>query len=483
MTHTVERCVSWTAVIVATIVLAIGSRGRCAVEARIVVSDAPQSPAGVFRRVDAAGGLAEFEVGQVGLSPAAGSSAHEALREDWADVRRSLMQDVRRVEDDTGRTFRGLHFAAAAVAGDEEGLQLAAGREGLLHSGRPRLLLFSYANRVKSMEQQRGLCQLLESVVQSRLQVEVLGWGQEWQGYAQKVLELGDRLAAGDIAEDDVVLFVDAFDVLVVDDADALLSRFLSLNTPMLFSADVNCHPWNLFSNFTCDLFPPPASGVPYRYLNSGVIVGRAWAVRQMVDLYARSSKRLYDFVRRSASLSGLQREAYPGLRGTYDQELLILMWLAGVLPAKIDTDQVFSVSFASKTWPWREETPEEEGGGFRVSSRHHAVGSAERRCCDPLDDFTVGGVPVRAGSRHLSLRTRSTPAVLHFPGSTYDSTAYDALHTEVWYAAFARGAIPASGGERPPDRSFPPLSFQEVRSRKAIRLGGELITLAEACG
>ena len=78
---------------------------------------------------------------------------------------------------------------------------------------------------------------------------------------------------------DDLVCFVDAYDVIVAreDGPARLLEACASLETDeVLVSAETNCFPWA----HVRDLYP--YSMTPYRFLNSGGYVGRATAVSRL---------------------------------------------------------------------------------------------------------------------------------------------------------------------------------------------------------
>ncbi len=63
--------------------------------------------------------------------------------------------------------------------------------------------------------------------------------------------------------------------VQVIDDPlPVLIEKFNSFNAKLVFGAECNCFPAGLFDNATC--FGQPAAQSPYRFLNSGTIMGKA---------------------------------------------------------------------------------------------------------------------------------------------------------------------------------------------------------------
>ena len=119
---------------------------------------------------------------------------------------------------------------------------------------------------------------LRASAARAGVELDVLGWGEPWRGHAHTKRLLRAWLEK---AADDVVLLVDGFDVVFVPWATraTLLERFLTFGTDVVLSAD-------------------GASGILLQdalqrrifgrclgaHINSGVIMGRARAVRELLD-------------------------------------------------------------------------------------------------------------------------------------------------------------------------------------------------------
>jgi len=76
----------------------------------------------------------------------------------------------------------------------------------------------------------------------------------------------------------DIICFVDAYDVICFADPPEILEIFLAQNTDILFSAETSCYPWPIQH-----MYPP--SVTPYRFLNSGSYIGYVWALQKMLSL------------------------------------------------------------------------------------------------------------------------------------------------------------------------------------------------------
>ena len=131
-------------------------------------------------------------------------------------------------------------------------------------------------------------CWLVFSAVQEQLDLIILGFNQAGQGkgLGYKLLTTLDYLRA--LQDEEVVLFVDAFDVIVSNNASVLLSNFHRLQSPLVFSAEKGCWPYldgRPQGEGLCLWYYPnqPPSSV-YRFVNTGSWMGYAWAARRLLE-------------------------------------------------------------------------------------------------------------------------------------------------------------------------------------------------------
>ena len=131
-------------------------------------------------------------------------------------------------------------------------------------------------------------CWLLFSAVQEQLDLTVLGFNQAGQGrgLGYKLLTTLDYLRT--LAEDEVVLFVDAFDVIVSNNASVLLTHFHRLQSPLVFSAEKGCWPYldgrAQGEELCLWYYPDKPSSTIYRFVNTGSWMGYVWAVRRLLE-------------------------------------------------------------------------------------------------------------------------------------------------------------------------------------------------------
>jgi hypothetical protein len=83
---------------------------------------------------------------------------------------------------------------------------------------------------------------------QIKNQVEVLGWGTKWNGYMDKTIGLLEYLDTQ--SDDEIVVYIDGFDSLIIKSLDNLEEDFKSLNCKVLFSLDEKSGFSNYFPSF-----------------------------------------------------------------------------------------------------------------------------------------------------------------------------------------------------------------------------------------
>jgi len=125
--------------------------------------------------------------------------------------------------------------------------------------------------------------QLLNSSKSNNIEVKVLGAGVDWTGGdvkkgpggGMKINLLREELE--NYRDNDVVMFVDGYDVIINDTANTILDRYLSFHCKVLFAAEKVCWPDRSLES----KFPKPANGYPY--LNSGCFIGVVSELKKML--------------------------------------------------------------------------------------------------------------------------------------------------------------------------------------------------------
>lgn len=120
------------------------------------------------------------------------------------------------------------------------------------------------------------LHKLLESCKLHGIELHILGLGKPYRKNGTKLLHMREFLKT--LEEDEIVMFVDAFDVLIVRDKKEILEKFLSMNKPFIMAAEKNCAPNSgLAAHF-------PHSPTPFKYINTGTYIGYVKNIREWLQ-------------------------------------------------------------------------------------------------------------------------------------------------------------------------------------------------------
>ena len=122
----------------------------------------------------------------------------------------------------------------------------------------------------------QGLKQLLRSCERHGITIDVLGMDLPYNGNSHKLLYVQEYL--NNFPPEDLVLFVDAYDVLFMSNAETIRNKFLNMNVPFLISAERGCFPFPRLAKH----FPPGPSS--FRYLNSGSYIGYVHAIKEILN-------------------------------------------------------------------------------------------------------------------------------------------------------------------------------------------------------
>src|SRR5262245_20610794 len=97
----------------------------------------------------------------------------------------------------------------------------------------------------------RSLEQLIESCTYYQIPITVLGMNQPYPGNGQKLVLLKQFIEP--LSDDDIVLLVDAFDVLILASSETLVEKFLEMQTQCAIGAEKICYPFKHLK----ERFPP----------------------------------------------------------------------------------------------------------------------------------------------------------------------------------------------------------------------------------
>lgn len=259
--------------------------------------------------------------------------------------------------------------------------------------------------------QHMGMCRMLESALQNRIDIEVLGLGAPWEGFLTKFHLILQRLAAPDVGPGTVVVFVDAYDVAFVHPLSVLVHKFLRSGHAVVFGGECNCFPANAHQPDLCDAHPKGSH--PYQYLNSGTYIGFAEHIVQLLQMAVSKSEELGPFI-------------------NDDQLLLMRLFAHPVygLGLHVDAEGSLFQTFSTRHYLVCEPN--------RCQTVHHEVGSPEHAACNALGDIGSGMADLFQATGTFAFhnsRTGAFPSVLHFNGRSPSAQAAATLcDAHMWY-------------------------------------------------
>lgn len=111
-----------------------------------------------------------------------------------------------------------------------------------------------------------------------------IGWNATGN-FGIKLKEVQSFIMNPEIDKDDIVLFTDAYDVIYYGNRAEIIKRYLSFAHPIVFGAEKFCNPipsYEKHYTFKDTEFP---------FLNSGMFIGRVWALRECIGKYVYNDK------------------------------------------------------------------------------------------------------------------------------------------------------------------------------------------------
>ncbi len=121
----------------------------------------------------------------------------------------------------------------------------------------------------------KHLEQLLESCRVHQIKLDILGIGEPFS-FGKKLKDYHHYLEK--VPKHDVVLFIDAYDILLLANEKTILDKFFSMKTSLVIAAETNCFPFPHLAPY----FPP--SPTKFKYLNSGSYIGYAGFIQQIYE-------------------------------------------------------------------------------------------------------------------------------------------------------------------------------------------------------
>jgi len=127
------------------------------------------------------------------------------------------------------------------------------------------LHVFTFATDVNKLKY------LKESAMLSNLNIHYI-MKDSWNGYFDKIKYTKELIK--DINDNDIVCFIDAYDVLSLSSELEIIKKFKDYNCELLMGSELNCYP-ECYKN----LYPKSNNMSNYNYVNSGGYIGYKYAI------------------------------------------------------------------------------------------------------------------------------------------------------------------------------------------------------------
>jgi len=121
------------------------------------------------------------------------------------------------------------------------------------------------------------------SAIRNNYTLETLGWGQKWEGLIMKFKLYKEKLSFLD--DNDIVIMVDAYDVIILEKKEVMIEKFKKFNKPILLSRD------GYINNFVFKYLQDKIYHGTNNYrINTGLLMGYVWALKKMYTLICGES-------------------------------------------------------------------------------------------------------------------------------------------------------------------------------------------------
>jgi hypothetical protein len=106
---------------------------------------------------------------------------------------------------------------------------------------------------------------------------------EKWNGYIDKITTM--KQVIEDIQDDDIVCFIDSYDVLLFTNVDEILSKFHSYDCDLLLSSELNCYPGENMSRYN-EVYNTLGleKMTNFKYVNSGGYIGYKRALQELFN-------------------------------------------------------------------------------------------------------------------------------------------------------------------------------------------------------
>lgn len=135
-------------------------------------------------------------------------------------------------------------------------------------------------------ENHPGLSKWLEpSCAQHDLELMVIHYHDKYLSHKMKDFLLLEYIKRS--GKNETIFFTDAFDTVFLTGAQEIMDKYLSFQSPLVFSAEINCWPDTKLEKE----YPEGTDAYFFKYLNSGGFIGESEYIRALIEKYYNGDK------------------------------------------------------------------------------------------------------------------------------------------------------------------------------------------------
>ncbi len=137
------------------------------------------------------------------------------------------------------------------------------------------IIFYSYGTDYKRFKT------LIDSALENNINIHVDGIGHKWLGFQDKLEKFHKFLE--NVDDNKIVMCIDAYDVMIFDNANNIKEKFLQFNKPIVISAEAEIWPDDIQDKY-------PNSDEFYKYANAGTYMGYAKNLKEMLNEFKKEN-------------------------------------------------------------------------------------------------------------------------------------------------------------------------------------------------
>jgi len=138
------------------------------------------------------------------------------------------------------------------------------------------IIFYSYGSEYEKFKT------LVKSATANNINIHINGIGVKWIDFSNKLENFHKFLE--NVDDNKIVMSLDAYDVIIFNNAENIKKKFEEFNKPLVFSAEKYCWPdgniWGKYQN---------QSNI-FKYVNAGSYMGYAWRIKEMLNEFRETN-------------------------------------------------------------------------------------------------------------------------------------------------------------------------------------------------